>query len=799
MAKWTWTYEGYDPAEETLRESLCSLGNGYFATRGAAPECVDDTVHYPGTYVAGLYNRLSSEVAGQTVRNEDMVNLPNWLPLRFRLHHSEGLGPGDWFTPDGPSLVSYRQQLDLRAGVFERDLCYQDAAGRRLRVRQSRLVHMDDPHLAALRTEFTAEDFEGDLDVESALDAGVTNNGVSRYRQLNGQHLTEIRSGSPDDGTVWVSARTTTSAIGIALAARTTCDREARVQAVTEDTSRPATRLTVRLERGTPVTVDKVVALHTSRDAAISEPLDAVLDRAANAAGFEELLVTHRLAWQRLWHRASLEVPGEAGHILRFHQFHLLQTLSPHTADLDAGVPARGLNGEAYRGHVFWDELFVLPYLNLHLPEVSKGLLRYRHRRLDRACRLAREEGYDGAMYPWQSGSDGREETQELHLNPSSGRWLPDHSRLQQHIGSAVAYNVWSYARATGDARFMENEGAEMLLQISRFWAGRADWDQDLGRYRIKGVVGPDEYHDAYPDAVRPGLDDNAYTNVTAAWVLQRTLEVLEDLPRPRRRELAEHTGLDTSELAHWDDVSRRLYIPFHQGVISQFAGYGELSELDWVGYRARYGDVRRLDRVLEAEGDSVNRYQASKQADVLMLGYLFPPRELRSLFARLGHQLDEDTWKRTVDYYVARTSHGSTLSGLVHAWVLARVRPTQAWGFFQEALRGDVADLQGGTTGEGIHLGAMAGTLDLVQRCLTGLRVRADAAISLDPVPQPELSGYEFAIHYLQHWGIRFRMRAGGLDISVPGSDRDPVDIRLVDRSVTLRPGDSFHLTLPD
>ncbi|MFJ4698980.1 MULTISPECIES: glycoside hydrolase family 65 protein [unclassified Streptomyces] len=801
MSEWTWEYEGYDPAEETLRESLCSLGNGYFATRGAAPECPAGGPHYPGTYAAGVYNRLTSEVAGQTVSNEDMVNLPNWLPLRYRLSPPGGGSGTDWYTPDDAALRSYRQLLDLRAGIYERHLVYEDASGRRLRVRQFRVVHMDDPHLAALRTEFTAENFDGTLEVESAIDAGVTNDGVARYRELNGQHLAEIMSGYPEDCTVWVRARTVNSGITVAVAARTYSSEgpACEPRPSTGTPTRPATRINLTLKQGETAAVDKIVALHTSRDSAISDPLDAALDGVRNVPGWDELLLDHRLAWQRLWHRALLEVPDEAGHILRFHLFHVLQTVSPHTADLDAGVPARGLNGEAYRGHVFWDELFVLPYLNLHFPEVSKGLLRYRHRRLDRARRLARDAGFDGAMYPWQSGSDGREETQELHLNPSSGRWLPDNSRLQHHIGSAVAYNVWSYARATGDARFMEHEGAEMLLQISRFWASKSEWDGDLGRYRIRRVVGPDEYHDAYPDATEPGLDDNAYTNVTAAWVLQRTLESLAALPEERRAELAEHTGLDDTELAHWDDISRRLHVPFHQGVVSQFEGYGELRELDWVGMSTKYGDIRRLDRVLEAEGDSVNRYQASKQADTLMLGYLFPPRELRALFARLGHRLDDETWRRTVDYYVARTSHGSTLSGLVHAWVLARVRPTQAWGFFQEALRGDVADLQGGTTGEGIHLGAMAGTLDLVQRCLTGLRIRSDGALGLDPVPQPELSGYDFAIHYRHLWGVRFRMRSGGLDISLPESNRPSLDIRLVDRTVTLRPGDSFHLTLPE
>lgn len=167
----------------------------------------------------------------------------------------------------------------------------------------------------------------------------------------------------------------------------------------------------------------------------------------------------------------------------------------------------------------------------------------------------------------------------------------------------------------------------------------------------------------------------------------------------------------------------------------------------------------RRLDRILEAEGDTVNRYQASKRADVLMLGCLFRPDDLRGLFHRLGHDLDEQIWRRTVDYYLQRTSHGSTLSGLVHGWVLARARRADAWTFCREAIEGDIADLQGGTTGEGIHLGAMAGTLDLVQRGLTGLET-GSGALRLDPVPLPELSEYSVALRYRGHWGVRLRMR---------------------------------------
>ncbi|MGW0512898.1 glycoside hydrolase family 65 protein [Streptomyces olivaceoviridis] len=787
--EYVWEYDGYRPAEERLRESLCTLGNGYFATRGALPECTADDVHYPGTYAAGCYNRLTSEVAGRRIENEDMVNLPNWLPLRFR---PPG---GDWLTPDTVPVTEHHQMLHLDPGLLERRTRYPIGPDATLLVRQVRLVHLADPHLAALRTEFTAEGHTVELDVEAALDGRVTNSGVARYRDLDGRHLSHIEVGTSAPGTVWLRCRTRVSDIGCGLAARLTAGVPVTHA---NEAHRAVQRLRLTLPPGRTATVDKTVALHTSRDPAISDPLRAAVDRAGAAPGFDELRETHHATWEQLWRRTALDVPGEAGSILRLHLFHLLQTLSPHTADLDVGVPARGLHGEAYRGHVFWDELFVLPYLNLHLPEVSRALLRYRHRRLDAACHAARDLGRGGALYPWQSGSDGREETQQLHLNPRSGRWLPDHSRLQHHVGSAVAYNVWQYCEATGDIEFLHGEGAEVLLQIARFWGQSATWDDHLGRYRIRGVVGPDEYHDAYPGADRPGLDDNAYTNVTAAWVLTRALELLHGLPEPRRRELTELTGLGEDEPDRWTEVSRRLHIPFHDGVISQFDGYGDLAELDWAGYRGRYDDIRRLDRILEAEGDTVNRYKASKQADVLMLGYLFSPLELRALFQQLGYHLDEHIWLATVDHYLHRTSHGSTLSGLVHGWILARARRSDAWSFVQEALRGDIADLQGGTTGEGIHLGAMAGTLDLVQRGLTGLETRA-GGLCLDPVPLPELSSYGFGIRYRGHWGVRLRLRSSLLEIAVPDSDRSPIDVRLRDRVIPVGPGETARLVLPD
>src|SRR5690606_3495204 len=210
--------------------------------------------------------------------------------------------------------------------------------------------------------------------------------------------------------------------------------------------------------------IEKVVAICTSQRFAQSEPSLQACKLVMRAARFAKLLVRHELAWSHLWKRCDLVLRNNSRtqFVLRFHLFHLLQTASHHTVDRDVGIPARGWHGEAYRGHIFWDELFVFPFFNLRLPEMTRELLMYRYRRLDEARFAARAAGYRGARYPWQSGSDGREDSQVVHLNPRSGRWVPDETHLQRHVNAAIAYNVWQYYEATGDHEFLVQVGAEM-------------------------------------------------------------------------------------------------------------------------------------------------------------------------------------------------------------------------------------------------------------------------------------------------------------------------------------------------
>lgn len=801
MDGWYLVYEGFNPAEEGLREALCTLGNGYFCTRGAAPETEADDVHYPGTYLAGGYNRLDTEMGGRIIQNEDLVNIPNWLSLSFRI------GDGNWFRLRAVDILSYRQELDMHDGILKRQIRFRDKDDRVSTLYERRLVHMGNPHLAALETTLTAENWSGSIEIRSALDGRVINAGVERYRSLNSRHLEHLETRVVGEDTIFLKMQTSQSEIRVAEAARTLVFRDGNPltshRSKVEDCGYVADHITLDMEQGSSITVEKVISLFTSRDAAIAECGHDARKALTRAGHFEELLHTHAVSWQQLGRRfnseaefANPERDGRLAMIVRLHLFHLLQSVSPHTAELDIGVPARGWHGEAYRGHIFWDELFIFPLLNFRIPEITRSLLLYRYRRLDEARAAARSAGHRGAMYPWQSGSNGREETQLVHLNPRSGRWLPDSSHLQRHVNLAIAYNVWQYYQATLDMEFLSYHGAEMVLEIARFWASIATYNAKLDRYEIFGVMGPDEYHEAYPDAEQAGLNNNAYTNIMTVWVLCRAFDILDLLSDYRRREICKAIHLTDAELNHWQDVSQKMRVVFHDdGIISQFEGYEQLQDLDWEAYRQKYGDIHRLDRILEAEGDSPNRYKLSKQADTLMLFYLLSAQGVTQLLKRLGYDFDPASIPKHVDYYLNRTSHGSTLSRIVHSWVLARSDRKHSWDFFLEALESDISDSQGGTTKEGIHLGAMAGSVDLVQRGYTGLEMRGDA-LWFDPCLPEEIKQLRLRIRYRDHLLV-LTISHDSLEVCSRKIQVVPIKIGFGEEEYELQGGETRQFTL--
>lgn len=798
MADWSIVYEQWVPEEQTLREALCTLGNGYFATRGTFEEVnAEADAHYPGTYLAGGYNRLTSEVSGKQIENEDLVNWPNWLPVTFR-HPGEA-----WFHIKNVEVLDFKQELDLKHGVLRRFVHFRDGVGRESKLYTRRIVSMANRHLAALEWQLIPINWSGEIELRSALDGRVINSGVARYRALASQHLELLEQGEHDEETMYLVVQTVQSKTRMAQVARTQVYLNGKASGVLPQTKieqgYTEHQFKLKATKGQPIRLEKSVLLYTSRDWAISEPLQDACVNMVRQGTFEESLDEHKWAWQRIWNRCDLYTAcnTKVQSVLRLHIFHLLQSVSGHTVDLDVGVPARGWHGEAYRGHIFWDELFIFPFLNLRLPAITRELLMYRYRRLPEARSAAVEAGYKGAMFPWQSGSNGREESQVIHLNPQSGRWLPDNTFLQRHISSAVAYNVWHYYQSTDDIDFLSYHGAELMLDIAQFWSTIATRNKETGHYEILHVVGPDEYHTEYPDSEETGLNNNAYTNVLAVWVIQKALQLKEVIDDSRYEELLTKLHISPDDLTRWQDISKRMYVPFLQdsNIIAQFDDYDQLQEFDWKKYKAKYGEAMRLDRILESEGDNVNKYKASKQADVLMLFYLFSSEELLSIFKQLDYDFKPASIPENVAYYEQRTSHGSTLSKIVHAWVLARTDRKRSWKNFEVALMSDLEDIQGGTTAEGIHLGAMAGTVDLVQRAYTGLEIR-DNVLWLNPVLPDEMPCLNLQLRYRGHW-IKLNLTVDKMIITFDRGWSKEVKIGVRGEVYTFKTGDQKEFNI--
>ena len=458
-------YEGFDPKAESLREALTSTGNGYLCARGAAEWEDADGVHYPGTYVHGGYNRETTILGGLPVLNEDLVNLPNWLVLQLRIEGGDAIRLAD------VELLTYRHELDIRFATVIRHLVFRDQEGRETTLHSRRFVSMADAHHGGIEWTLIPGNWSGRVEMVTAIDGRVSNAGVARYQQLEARHLNPVGPRTLGPEVIALKAETRQSNLYVSHAARTRvfrADQSVQVERrlyQMEDYIQQVLAFDVR--QGEATRVEKLVTFFTSRDPAVSDTLVKAATSAARHTDFGASFERHAAAWEELWRLCDVRVSGDENVqlLLRLHIAHVLQVCSRNTADLDAGLPARGLNGEAYRGHVFWDEIYAFPFFNVRLPEVTRGLLMYRYRRIGEARAAAREEGFRGAMFPWQSGSEGTEETQRVHLNPVSGLWEPDLSRNQRHVNAAIFWNIWQYFQTTHDQAFLRDYGAEMMLE----------------------------------------------------------------------------------------------------------------------------------------------------------------------------------------------------------------------------------------------------------------------------------------------------------------------------------------------
>jgi trehalose/maltose hydrolase-like predicted phosphorylase len=396
-----------------------------------------------------------------------------------------------------------------------------------------------------------------------------------------------------------------------------------------------------------------------------------------------------------------VEGDREAQEALRFAIYHLNSSARP--GDPSVSIAARGLTGDGYLGHVFWDtDLFMLPFYTFTRPATARSLLEYRFRTLPAAQQKAQRLGFRGALYAWESTDTGEEATPPYAIDPHGEVIAIRNGDLEQHVSSAVAYGTWQYWQATRDVEFLHDVGAEILLETARFWASRAQREDD-GLFHIRGVIGPDEYHEA--------VDDNAYTNYLARWNLERGLETAGLLSKRwpgRWQELKAKLALGELEIEDRRNVAASLFLPLEpeSGLIEQFSGYLGLEDIDMASFETR---TAPMDVLLGTQ--RTRRSQVIKQADVLMLMALLPeafPQAIK---------------ERNFDYYEPRCGHGSSLSPPIHALVAAHLgRLDLAERYFHQTAAIDLSDSMGNSAA-GLHLGALGGLWQAAVFGFGGLR----------------------------------------------------------------------------
>ncbi|MFV0555769.1 MAG: glycoside hydrolase family 65 protein [Lactovum sp.] len=770
---WAITYNRLETGKKSYgQESLMTLGNGYLGWRGAPIWSEFSENHYPGLYLAGIFNKTKTEVAGHEVINEDMVNIPNPQLLRFFID-GKRVDFSDEFIVDRKSEINFYKGIQTDKYTVRVDRGF-------FSLKTTKYV--DPLHFHCIGFEATVSaTFAGKLVIESLIDASVENQNVERYRAFDSKEfeVTKILDNL-------VLAKTSESKINLAIAARTKVSGQPIHQEKNSSLDQLIERVHLSFGEAEKIRIEKVIVLATSHE---TENPELYVRKELEDLSLESIRRHSVDYWENIWREADIKIDSENEDLqlmIRMNIFHIRQAAQHHANQyLDTSVGSRALTGEGYRGHIFWDEIFVIPYYSANDPKTARDLLLYRLKRLEAAKKNAEFQHEKGAMFPWQSGLEGDEQSQFIHLNTVNNKWEPDYSRYQRHVNLAIVYNLFIYYQFTGDDSILNEGGLELLLETTKFWLNKVEIGEN-GRYHIDGVMGPDEYHEAYPKQKESGICDNAYTNLMLVW----SLNWLFSLPKNPHINLtywAEKTEFDNNLFEKAKKVSENLYLEIdEEGVIAQYAGYFYLKEVDFSRYKQIYGDTHRIDRLMKAEGISPDEYKVAKQADSLMAIYNLGEKEVKKLVEQLSYQLPENWLEINYDYYLKRTVHGSTISRPVFAAVsLALGKIGEAVELLTEAIGSDYYDIQGGTTAEGIHIGVMGETLKLIQNDFAGVSLEGgEFSIA------PQMPGTWKRLSFSQKFrGVKIQIELTSQLISLR-ADKD-IQIKVYGKEFMLEAGD--------
>jgi alpha,alpha-trehalose phosphorylase len=726
---WRMVEREFTPAFLAQTETIFSTANGYLGMRGAFEEGAPAYEH--GTFVNGFHETwpipYGERAHGFASTGQTIINVPDGKVIRLYVDD-------EVFDLTRAAVLQYERALDFRAGTLDREVLWETPTGKQVRVRSRRLVSLVERHLAAILYEVTVLNArapvvlsselvqhqqprmlsEDDPRLARRLEKSIL---VPKARQAAGHRLLR--------GFITRSSQMTL-ACGFDHVLTTECASSMEHEVSTEE---DRIVFSSDAEPGKPIQLIKFLTYHTSRSISVEEQLDRarrVLDRAIRK-GFDHLLQEQHQYLDDFWHRADVQVGGchsRAQQCLRWDLFQLLQA----TARADgAGIPAKGLTGQAYEGHYFWDmEMYMIPFLVYTDPRSARNLLLFRYRMLDAARERARQVSQKGALYPWRTING-----QEASAYYAAGT-------AQYHIDAAVAYAIRKYVEATGDEEFLRRYGAEILVDTARLWYDLGFFSERRGgRFCIDSVTGPDEYTTV--------VDNNTYTNLMAQENLRYAAEVVEKMRSTfpeAYQELTYRTNLSAEEPRDWHRAADAMYVAYdkHLGIHPQDDGFLNHEVWDFAGTPADHYPL-----LLHYHPLVIYRRQVLKQPDVVFALFL------------LGNEFTTEQKRRNFDYYDPLTTGDSSLSACIQSIVAAELGyRTEAMEYWNYALLMDLADV-GGNVKDGCHIASLGGSWMAAVYGLAGMRDRG-GKLSFDPRA------------YVEHLKFALQVRGLRLEVHIKG-----------------------------
>lgn len=732
-ANWIVEETAFDPKFQGKCESIMCQGNGYLGCRAATEE------RYPGqvrnTFIAGTFNRFhESEVT-------ELPNIPDVTSQEIKI--------GDRaFSLEHGEMQGYARFLNLEDGVLTREVDWVSPDGEEVSLSFNRFVSAADQHLLAMRTSIRAVNCDISLQLTTGIDGQVTNSGT--------QHFAEGEKRIYDKRFVEQIQTTIESGIHIVILAghRFLLDGVPQdfLPRMLLDRRQTWMQFDIVIPTGSTLVIEKQSRFYTSLDKRFGhqpelptmreEALAEMRETAEHT--YDDHLDKHTKSWHDYWSEVGITIDGDNFDQLavRFAQYHLRSFTPVH--DPRFGIGAKGLSGEGYKGHSFWDtEIFCLPFFIFTMPEVARSLLTYRYLTLNGARKKARDNGYQGAMYPWESARTGEEVTPvwggvDIVTGQATKIWT---GFIEQHITADISYTIGVYHRVTGDDAFMDAMGYEILFDTATFWTSRLQWQEDRAKWGICDVIGPDEY--------KEHIDNNAFTNHMAEHNIRLAMTYYEALSKqnaPLLDALEEKIGVHEN-YRFWCARIDDIYLPQpreEDGVVPQDDTYLQKEIIDLRPYKQQdhVGSIHQKYNL-----EQLNQIQVSKQADIMALFLLLPDR--------FNDELMRANW----NYYEPKTLHDSSLSLSTHVVLATRVGDLPlAMEMFTRAARIDLGpDMK--TSDHGIHAASIGGIWQSVVLGFGGLRME-NGELHIQPVLPPHWNRLAYPVVW----------QGNRLDVSVEG-----------------------------